>query len=102
MRRLVEPGQSVGGGELGEAAVELGQLILHPLAFGDIADDADKFRLRGVARFRRQLELAFDPRQRSVGAVGPEHDRADAIDPAQPCRCRPDAFLVLGMNQVEA
>ena len=39
-----EPGQSVGRGELGEAAVELGQLVLHPLAFGDIADDAEKFR----------------------------------------------------------
>ena len=75
-----EAGQSVGCGELGEAAVELGQLILHPLALGHIADDAEKF-LRPRARFRRQLELAFHPRQRSVGAIVPEHHRADAIDP---------------------
>ena len=79
-----EAGQSVGCSELGEAAVELGQLILHPLALGHIADDAEKFRPGGVARFRRQLELAFDPRQRPVAAIVPKHDGADAIDTTDP------------------
>ena len=97
-----EAGQSVGCSKLGEAAVELGQLILHPLALGHIADDAEKLRPCRVAGFRRQLELAFHPRQRPVAAIVPKHDGADAVDAIEPCRRRFDALPVVGMHQLEA
>ena len=97
-----EAGQSVGCSELGEAAVELGQFVFHPLAFGDVADDAEEFRPGRVARFRRQLELAFHPRQRSVAAIVSKYDGADAVDAIEPCGRRFDALPVVAMHQVEA
>ena len=74
-----ETREPVGGGELGKAGVERIQLVFHHLALGDVAKNADIFRLVPVAPLRHQLEIAFDPGNALVGAASPESDRASGI-----------------------